>query len=376
MKSKKKLNSVYEVDASCVRGNAKEVVFPKSVEDVKKAVKKYNQIVMRGGGSGLAGGCVPLNGQDVVLDLSKLTKIENFDEDKKTIEVEAGVILDDLNSYLEQEKIEFPVNPSSHGIATTGGLIACNAVGSRAVKYGDTKKWIKWIDIVNCNGNLERKGITEISDYSGMEGTTGVIVKACLKLCNKKIRTANILDFDNLDELKKIVKTLKKESDVSMIEFFGRQIAEMLDLENKYYLLVEYESDKGAMEGDEYGRFLKLRDSVYPMLAKRGFFRIEDPKVIVDKVDELINFLESKDIPVFGHLGVGILHPCFSEEQVEKKYIKEMMKIVKRIGGQITGEHGVGILKKEFVDPNDKKILVNIKKRCDPKNKFNAGKII
>jgi len=87
-----------------------------------------------------------------------------------------------------------------------------------------------------------------------------------------------------------------------------------------------------------------------------------------------MNWLEERGIPTFGHIGVGILHPCFNHEQ--EKHVPEMMKLVRRLGGQISGEHGIGILKKGFVEMNDKKILINVKKRTDPLNKFNVGKVI
>ena len=95
---------------------------------------------------------------------------------------------------------------------------------------------------------------------------------------------------------------------------------------------------------------------------------------MIDRFVKLMNWFEDKKIPVFGHIGIGILHPCFNHDQ--EKHIPEMMKLVKRLGGQISGEHGIGILKKKFVDINDKKILINIKKRTDPLNKFNVGKVI
>ncbi len=109
-------------------------------------------------------------------------------------------------------------------------------------------------------------------------------------------------------------------------------------------------------------------------MAEEGHTYLEDPKVLLDRSDRLVRWLEKRGIPFFGHIGSGIFHPRFNEEQ--KKYIPEMMKLVKRLGGQISGEHGIGILKKEFVEINDKKILINIKKRTDPQNKFNVGKMI
>ncbi|MBT3397820.1 FAD-binding oxidoreductase [archaeon] len=364
----------YETDASGLRGKAKEVIFPNSIPEVQKIVTITPKIVPRGGGTGLAGGAVPQNGQDTVLDLSKLTRIQSLDKERSSIEVEAGVILDDLQHHLKRYNLEFPVNPSSHTIATIGGMIATDAVGSRAIKYGRTSKWVKWVDIVDSQGNLQRKGATELSDYAGMEGTTGVIVKACLKLSPRKLRTASLVPLETVKETLALVRQLKLDSSVSMMEFMDKRISKDLGLEERYHLIVEYESDKGKIKDGAYEKLLALRDRTYPLLASEGYTRIEDPKILTDRFDKIMPWFESKNIPVFGHLGVGILHPCFNHDQ--EKFIPEMMKLVRKLGGQISGEHGIGLLKKSFIEPNDKKILVNIKKRTDPINKFNQGKVI
>ena len=104
MKINKDAIKAYESDASQLRGNALGVVFPKSVADVREIVAKTNRIVIRGAGTGLAGGCVPQNGLDVVLDMSKMDKISRLDVERRTINIEAGVILDDLQDYIAEHK--------------------------------------------------------------------------------------------------------------------------------------------------------------------------------------------------------------------------------------------------------------------------------
>jgi len=374
MKLNKNLIKIYESDASRLKGKAKEVVHPKNVAEVRGAVANSNRIVVRGAGTGLAGGAVPQNGLDVVLDMSKMDGIHGLDLERKTVEVEAGVILDELQGFLARHGLEFPVNPSSHAVATLGGMIATDAVGSRAIKYGKTSNWIKWVEIVDDYGEVHRKGVTELSDYSGMEGITGVIVRACLKLASKKERTATLVKVETLEDIVSVVRELKRNSAVSMIEFFDKGISKELELGEGYHLIVEYEDGTGALNGKEYEDLLKLRDMVYPFVAGEGYTRIEDPKIMIDRFVKLMSWLEARKIPVFGHVGVGILHPCFSHDQ--EKLIPEMMTVVKRLGGQVSGEHGIGVLKKGFVEINDQKILRNVKKRTDPLNKFNVGKVI
>lgn len=363
----------YETDASQLVGKATKVIQPKNIIELKNAVRENPKICIRGGGSGLAGGAVPQD--EVVLDLSKLDKIENLDTSRKTVEVEAGVILDDLNNYLERFNLEFPLNPSSHAICTIGGMIATNAVGSRATKYGRTSEWVNYLEIVNPMGELESKSKTELSDYAGMEGITGVIAKASLRLSTKKPqRTATLISSGQINDISNYVRDLKRNPNVSMIEFFDKKISEWLGLDFKYHLLVEFESDEGSLKGEQYRKLMETRDKLYPILAEKGYNRIEDPKILLDRFDKLFTFLESYEIPVYGHLSMGILHPCFSKSQ--ERLIPEIMALTKRLCGQITGEHGIGLLKKDFVDPADKKIIQIIKSRTDPKNKFNAGKVI
>lgn len=365
-------NQPYESDASQIKGTATEVIQPTTIAEVKRAVQLHQHICIRGGGSGLVGGCVPQN--EVVLDLSKLDKIGEIDLDRRTIEVGTGVILGDLQNYLERYGLEFPVNPSSSSIATIGGMVATDAVGNRAVKYGRTSDWVNWLNIVNAKGESIKKSKTELSDYAGMEGITGVIVEASLKLVSKKDRTADFIEDENLSVILEKVLQTKRDVDVSMVEFLDKMTSKIIGLEEKYHLIIEYESDKGTFKGKEYRDLLQKRFSIGPLISREGYTISEDPKVMLAKSEELILWFEQKKIPVFGHLSIGIFHPRFKENQ--KDLISEMINLVKKMRGKISGEHGIGLVKKEFVDINDRKILLNVKKRTDPKNKFNQGKIL
>jgi FAD/FMN-containing dehydrogenase len=282
--------------------------------------------------------------------------------------------LQDLQDYLEDYNLEFPISPLSKEIATIGGMIATNAIGNRSLKYGRTENWINWIEIINCNGDLEKKGLTEISDYSGMEGTTGIIVRACLRLVRKKQRTASVITTESFEEIISIVKNLKRNSNISMTKFLDKWLSKKLNLGGGYNLIIEYEDDSGNLKGKEYLEILNLIDEIYPTMVKGEYLRIEDPKILIDKFPIFMRWLEIKKIPSFGDISSGILHPCFNNQQ--EKLIPEMVRLIKRLGGQISSVYGVGILKKGFVEINDQKILRNVKKRTDPLNKFNPGKLI
>ena len=379
--SKKQLDCIAcSSDASGVEGNAIDVFYPCSAEEIKKITVLANNITARGGGTGLVGGAVPLN--SVVIDMSKLNKVIELDRQKKIVYVEAGVILDELNNKLEKFGLEFPINPSSHAVCTIGGMIATNAAGSRAIKYGRTSNWIENFEIINSKGETEKLGKADINDYAGMEGTTGIIVKAKLKLIKKPKRTASLMKFNELDDLVRRARELKLDKDVSMIEFLDKKTSELLGFDKLYHLIVEYESEngkneKGEFKDKEYEKIMNLRDSTYPKLASVGYTIIEDPKLFLLKINEFIEFLEKNNIPCFGHIGSGILHPCFNpDEKNSKKKIEQTIKLARQSHGNVTGEHGIGILKKQFLEITEKKLISVVKNRLDKQNKFNPGKII
>lgn len=362
----------YETDASMIQGNCLEVLFPTSSEEVAKLVRQNSNITIRGGGSGLVGGCVPNGG--IVLDLSKMNKILELDAGKGIVEVEAGIILGELNSKLDKHELEFPVKPSSHEICTLGGMIATNAVGNRAVKYGKTSDWVLELEVVNGKGEILKIKKNELSDFTGMEGITGIITKAKLKLALKKKRSASLYSFSDINMVVENVIKFKLRNDVSEIEFLDKMSSGILGLPEGYYLIVEFESQDGKLKGEEYNVLMDKRDSLYPLLAKLGYVRIEDPKIMLNRFFELANFLEEEKVPFFGHLGVGVIHPVF--RQGEEGKISKMIDFVKKLHGQVSGEHGIGMRKKEFVDVNDRKLIVLVKKRQDPESKLNCGKVI
>jgi len=138
-KKSKSINIAYESDASQIKGKFSgasgfEVIAPKSIAEISLVVKANNNIVPRGGGTGLAGGAVPSGSNCVIVDMSKMNKVLDFDKKHKKIIVQSGMILDEINGFLRQHGLEFPVNPSSHSVCTIGGMIATDAVGRRAIK--------------------------------------------------------------------------------------------------------------------------------------------------------------------------------------------------------------------------------------------------
>jgi len=360
---------VYGSDASCFRGYATKVVQPKNIAEIRQVVTKHN-VVIRGAGTGLAGGAVPQ--QDVVVDMSRLNRIIEINKERKYAVVEAGIVLADLNIELSRYGLEFPVKPS-HEVCTIGGMIATNALGLRALKYGSTRDWTLSLEVVDGEGVLRQIAKPDVKDFAGMEGITGIIVRAKLRLVEIPSRHLELMRFDNLEEMLNAVRELKREASVSMLELIDKKTAQLLGLENAYYLFVERE---GKKKDDDYDRLIKLREGVYSKLASHGFTRIEDPQLYMDKLPRLAEWLERNSVPYFGHVAIGLLHPCFSNEQEKAGLIDRMHELVKKLRGKVSGEHGIGLLKKKFLTDVDTQIITRMKRRYDPEFRINRGKVI
>lgn len=368
---------VYAADASQVEGKAKVIVLPNTIEQVHKvvryAIRTNANIVVKGGGTGLAGGSVPQN--SIVMDLSKLNRIVKIDKKNKYAIVEAGVILDDLNYELSPELI-FPVKPNSHAVCTIGGMIATNAAGNNALRFGKVCDWVTELDIIDGTGKLFKIKEQDLKSFCGREGTTGIIVKAKLNLKKPlKARTIEHLVFGDLKMVVKAVKKFKENKRVIGIEFVNKVCAEIAGIEPKNHLLIEFESDEGSIkDADEINKTWALREGMGPVSSAAGFIVMEDPKIPEDKIVEFLEWVKENRLPCFGHIGLGIFHPRFMISQ--KSLIKRMFKFVLEIGGEVSGEHGIGLNKKEFVSKEIVAEIKELKKEYDPNNIINRGKII
>ncbi|MFZ5955428.1 MAG: FAD-binding oxidoreductase [Nanoarchaeota archaeon] len=365
----KSRNLIYESDASQIKGKAKKIIITNDLNVVCREVKSNSNITPRGGGSGLVGGAVSNEG--IIIDLSKFDKIIDFDEREKTIEVEAGMIIEDLNNFLENYKLEFPIIPTSEGFCTIGGAIATDAVGIKNLKYGKIIKWVNSIEIINANGKIQKKSKSELSDFIGLEGITGIISKVNLNLTEKKNTNFHLIKVNNVESLNDSIKKLKSSSNVTYIGFLDKQISAILGLEDKYHLFIEYETE--TKSDKDYKKIILLRKNPLMLLTK-DFVKIEDVRMFPDKFSELLTWFEQNNIPLFADIGSNITHPFFYKEQLNK--IHEMMIVLKRLRGNIRGMYGIGLIKKGQLDNFDLNLYQSIKKRNDPKNKFNPGKII
>lgn len=432
---------LYSYDATPIpieRALPSAVVFPTSQEDVQKLVKVcYEEeipIFPRGAGSGLTGGAVPTLEKGVVVSFERMNRFQ-LNVDNATAVVEPGVITYEFQQEVERLGLFYPPDPSSFKYSTIGGNIAENAGGPRCLKYGVTREYVLGLTAVIKEGEVIKTGNPVIKDvagyditklFVGSEGTLGLITSAVLKLIPKpKARGTALILFKNLEDVGRVVaKIMTSGIFPSALEFMDkdaiRAVEEFkpvgLPKDVSALLLVEVDGspqsvkeDIKAVEGlakvmglevkmaeDEESaeKLWTARKSLGPALGNLRTGKINEdvvvPRVYLSeairdyrKVAEKYGLL----MAIFGHIGDGNLHVNLlydkknkEEEERAERAVDEIFEITLRYNGSITGEHGVGLTKRKFLEyqfgPVGMEILRGIKKVFDPKNLFNPSKVI
>jgi glycolate oxidase/D-lactate dehydrogenase len=432
---------LYSYDATPIpieRALPSAVVFPTSHKDVQKLVKVcYEEeipIFPRGAGSGLTGGAVPTLEKGVVVSFERMNRFQ-LNVDNATAVVEPGVITYEFQQEVERFGLFYPPDPSSFKYSTIGGNIAENAGGPRCLKYGVTREYVLGLTAVIKEGEVIKTGNPVIKDvagyditklFVGSEGTLGLITSAVLKLIPKpKARGTALILFNNLEDVGRVVaKIMTSGIFPSALEFMDRDAIRAVEefkpvglpKDVSALLLVEVDgSPQGVKEDikavEELAKAMGLevkvaedeesaeklwtaRKSLGPALGNLRTGKINEdvvvPRVYLSeairdyrKVGEKYGLL----MAIFGHIGDGNLHVNLlydkknkEEEERAERAVDEVFEITLRYNGSITGEHGVGLTKRKFLEyqfgPVGMEILRGIKKVFDPKNLFNPGKVI
>lgn len=432
---------LYSYDATPIpieRALPSAVVFPTSQEDVQKLVKIcYEEeipIFPRGAGSGLTGGAVPTLEKGVVVSFERMNRFQ-IDVDNATAVVEPGVITYEFQQEVERFGLFYPPDPSSFKYSTIGGNIAENAGGPRCLKYGVTREYVLGLTAVIKEGEVIKTGNPVIKDvagyditklFVGSEGTLGLITSAVLKLIPKpKARGTALILFKNLEDVGRVVaKIMTSGVFPSALEFMDRDAIRAVEefkpvglpKDVSALLLVEVDGSPQSVKEDikaveELAKAMGLevkvaedeesaeklwtaRKSLGPALGNLRTGKINEdvvvPRVYLSeairdyrKVAEKYGLL----MVIFGHIGDGNLHVNLlydkknkEEEKRAERAVDEIFEITLRYNGSITGEHGVGLTKRKFLEyqvgPVGMEILRGIKKVFDPKNLFNPGKVI
>jgi FAD/FMN-containing dehydrogenases len=414
------------------------IVRPQSKEQISSIVQLANNerfaVVPRGSGSGLSGGSIPTD-DSIVLLTNHWNKILEIDQRNLTAWVEPGVITAQLQAEVESLGLFYPPDPGSAAISTLGGNVAENAGGLRGLKYGVTKNYILGMEVVLPNGDvvlLGGKSVKDVAGYNlkdfliGSEGTLGIYTKILLKLIPKPETSSTMLVFfDKLtDAAETVSDIIASRISPAALEFLDNTtircvenyahlglpttIEALLLIEVDGHPLVTKEDEekiavlckkhyalevKIAQDNEEAAKLRSARKVAFSALARvRPTTILEDVTVprseIVSMLDKIQSIAKKYSLQFgnFGHAGDGNLHPtCLTDErdiseihQAEKAFDEIFTEAV-RLGGTITGEHGVGLAKRQFLEkltPSPAiEMMRQIKKVLDPNAVLNPGKI-
>jgi len=420
-------------------GRPLAVVNARSVEHVRATMRAASEfrvpVVPRGAGTGLAGGANGTEGS-IVLDVSGMNRILEISAEDELAVVEPGVINSDLNAALEPYGLWFAPDPASKAISSVGGNIATNAGGLLCAKYGVTREAVLALDVVLADGRLIHTGhrtVKGVTGYDitalfvGSEGTLGVIVGATVRVLPVPPGSATTIGalFPDVRSAaaaaaqvtaSRLRPAVMELLDAPSLERISAYLGEATIAEafgatgGGSYLLTQFDglssaSDASAAgevmraaggtvrvsaDADEGERLLAIRRAFHPALAATGEVLIEDVSVPRSKMTEMFAAIESIgerygiSIPTVAHAGDGNLHPnfVFSGSEVPKNVwdaANEMFRTAMQLGGTLTGEHGVGVLKRRWLadelGPDSYDLQVKLKSVFDPLGILNPGKV-
>lgn len=414
------------------------VVFVESAKEVSEILKLANEkklfVVTRGSGTGLSGGSLPSK-DCIVMCTVKMDKILELDKANLTMWVEPGVTTLQVFDAANAAGLFYPPDPGSMKISTIGGNVAENSGGLRGLKYGITRNYVMGLEVVLPNGEIMTTGnkcVKDVAGYSlkdifvGSEGTLGVITKVLLKLIPKPAaKKTMVATFSQMDKAAEAVSAIIAAQIIPCtLEFLDRTTIHCVEdfakvglpLNCEALLLIETDGhpsavadeaaqmekicrEKGAMEvrvaaNDEEGaKLATARRSAFSALARLSPTTIlEDATVPRSELAQMIRFVEAVAkkyklrIGTFGHMGDGNLHPTFLTDERNKEEMhrieeafKEIFDEAIRLGGTITGEHGVGVAKKsflpKFLGKAQMKVTRDLRRTLDPNGILNPGKM-
>ncbi len=415
------------------------VLFAESKEQIKNIlIYCYNNdipITTRGRGTGNTGGSVPIE-NSIVLSLEKMNKIIKVDTENRLAVVQPGVINKVLQDALEVENFFWGPDPSSQEYSTVGGNIANNSAGPRAVKYGTPRDNILGLEFISGTGETHKTGVKTSKGvvgldltrlFVGSEGILGVLTEATLKILplNNSVKTFEIT-FSSLKSASDMIITLMSQPIIPYkLEFIDEQSVGLINsIKKNHYeentraaILLEIDADddyidaqsdklvkimkqkenikiKIAENKSEVEELWKARKSLSPALRAIGGYKInEDIAVPISNLTVLLESLseisKKYDIRIvnFGHAGNGNIHVnlLFDTDEEKnsnhaKKCLEEIFDLVLKLDGTISGEHGIGIIKRKFLEKEIKKstlkLMSEIKSQFDPKKILNPNKSI
>lgn len=422
--------------------NPMAVVFPDNTEEVQKIVQLANQqriaIVPSGGRTGLSGGAVAMKGE-IVLSLEKMNRVLDYLPEDRVLQVQAGMITEQLQTIAEEKGLFYPVDFGSSGSSQIGGNIATNAGGIKVIRYGMTRNWVLGLTVVTGSGevlHINNGMMKNATGYAlqhlfiGSEGTLGVITEAHMKLerqpQNLQVLVLGVPDFD---AVMPVMREFRAQIDLTAFEFFDANamqkvvdcghVSAPFTTQAPFYVLLEFESpheetlnqamqvfeacmEKGwVVDGvlsqslEQLKNLWRLREDITESLS--GYTTNKnDISVLISHVPAFINDIEqffaqhyaAFETCWFGHIGDGNLHlnvvkphdmPIPEFYELCQHINPKIFELVAKYGGSISAEHGVGLTKKPYLTYSrshaEVEYMRGIKQLFDPNGIMNPGKI-
>ena len=403
---------------------------------MKLAYERTIPVTVRGSGTGLVGAAVPLHG-GILLETTKMNKILKLDEENLTVTVQPGVLLMELSAFAEENDFLYPPDPGEKS-ATIGGNISTNAGGMRAVKYGVTRDYVRSLTVVLPNGEIQVLGAAvakNSSGYSlkdlviGSEGTLCIITEAVLKLVPRpKVSVSLLVPFPDMKSaIEAVPQIIRSKVTPTAIEYMSRDTIlfsesylgkKFPDTKNDAYILLTFDGNTNEQVDQDLSTVAELclqigaldayivdtEERKKSVWSARGAFleaikasttQMDECDVVVpgNQVDTFIKYTHelAKEfnlrIPSFGHAGDGNLHVYICRDALNDEdwhstlqaVFDRMYEKAVELGGLVSGEHGIGYAKKEFLKRQYGEtpiaLMQGIKRVFDEKNILNPGKI-
>jgi glycolate oxidase len=418
------------------------VIKPRTPEEISAILKICNRdritVTPRGAGTGLSGGALPHKG-GVLLSMERMNSILEIDERNLQVTTEPGVITEVLQNAVKEKGLFYPPDPSSKGSCYIGGNISHNSGGPKAVKYGVVKDYVLNLEVVLANGEIIRTGSNVLKNATGYnltqlmvgsEGTLGIVTKIVLRLIPlPKYDLLMLVPFASLEKASETVSAIFRAgftpSALELVEIDALKIVSqwmdsyavpvnddiaahliievdgndrdvlMKEMEQIAELTSRYEGGEVffADDAQQKEELWKLRRRAGEAIKIAGYTIEEDTVVPRAELPALVKGVKELGLRhgfhavCFGHAGDGNLHIRIKKEGTINslddpemiKCMRALFELVKKLGGTISGEHGIGLVQKPYMDiafnETQLQLMRGIKRTFDPNNILNTGKI-